>query len=384
MCCDSAPAPDYSGVAASNEASAKYAKEAADNDLAFRKQVYGDNLPRVQQLFDLASQVANQQLGIADENQIFARQQQNLYRDSFMPNELQTIADAYGSGYLNDSDRAQLNQLITGSGGLNTADRMSAMQGLSQTAVNNAGTQAATRASADINSTYGQAYRTLTRLGGDPNRLAAQAAQIANSQALARVGATNNAREAARGQLMGLRTGVANFGRNMPNTAGQAFGLATQAGSSATANQGAAANAALPYAQFQAGGYGTQLGAGSLGVQSALGYGGLLSRDYATAANNSGGTMGALLGLGSLGVQAYGAGMFSDRRLKTNIVRVGTLKGGIDIYEFDFIWGGPRQRGVMADEVELVMPSAVSIGPGGYKIVDYSKLGVSHGPALDS
>ena len=66
------------------------------------------------------------------------------------------------------------------------------------------------------------------------------------------------------------------------------------------------------------------------------------------------------------------AGMFSDRRLKSNIKRVGTHKLGIGLYEYDIF--GERQRGVMADEVEQVLPSAVSTHESGFKMVDYSQL----------
>ena len=64
--------------------------------------------------------------------------------------------------------------------------------------------------------------------------------------------------------------------------------------------------------------------------------------------------------------------MFSDRRLKSNIKRVGTHPLGIGIYDYDI--GGERQRGVMADEVEQVLPEAVLTRPDGYKMVNYGIL----------
>lgn len=70
---------------------------------------------------------------------------------------------------------------------------------------------------------------------------------------------------------------------------------------------------------------------------------------------------------------AAGAAMFSDRRLKTNIVRVGdhpTLD--IGIYEYDMF--GKHTTGVMADEVLEVMPEAIIKHSSGYLMVDYSKL----------
>jgi hypothetical protein len=62
----------------------------------------------------------------------------------------------------------------------------------------------------------------------------------------------------------------------------------------------------------------------------------------------------------------------SDRRLKSNIERIGTHKLGIGIYEYDIL--GERKQGVMADEVEKVMPEAVLMHPSGYKMVNYSLL----------
>ncbi len=81
-------------------------------------------------------------------------------------------------------------------------------------------------------------------------------------------------------------------------------------------------------------------------------------------------SMNNILGLGNLGLAAFTA--FSDRRLKSNIVRTGTHPLGIGLYEYDIF--GERQRGVMADEVEAVLPEAVSTHPSGFKMVDYSKL----------
>ena len=68
-------------------------------------------------------------------------------------------------------------------------------------------------------------------------------------------------------------------------------------------------------------------------------------------------------------------GMMSDRRLKKNIVRIGTHALGIGLYTWDYIWGQPF-TGVMADEVEKVMPEAVGTHPSGFKWVNYKMLGL--------
>jgi hypothetical protein len=71
------------------------------------------------------------------------------------------------------------------------------------------------------------------------------------------------------------------------------------------------------------------------------------------------------------------AGMFnftkiSDRRLKSNIKRVGTHELGIGIYEYDIF--DRRERGVMAQELLEVKPEAVYHRPDGYMMVDYGAI----------
>lgn len=73
------------------------------------------------------------------------------------------------------------------------------------------------------------------------------------------------------------------------------------------------------------------------------------------------------------GLFSVGATMMSDKRLKKNIKKVGKTDGGLNIYTYEYIWGGPTQMGVMAQDVEKVDPSAV-VEVAGYKAVNYSKV----------
>lgn len=72
----------------------------------------------------------------------------------------------------------------------------------------------------------------------------------------------------------------------------------------------------------------------------------------------------------------------SDRTIKQNIIRIGEHPLGIGLYLFDYKpeyreeWGTGRQFGVMADEVETVMPEAVFVSENGYKRVDHRMLGI--------
>ena len=74
--------------------------------------------------------------------------------------------------------------------------------------------------------------------------------------------------------------------------------------------------------------------------------------------------------LGSAGIKAA-----SDIRLKKNIIKLGIHKTlGIGLYTWDYLWG-EKGAGVMAQELEKVMPQAVITMKNGYKAVNYSMLG---------
>ena len=79
--------------------------------------------------------------------------------------------------------------------------------------------------------------------------------------------------------------------------------------------------------------------------------------------------------VGGLGQMGMAAAMMSDRRLKTNIQLIGKHDNGMNIYSWDYVWG-EHSRGVMADEVEEIMPEAVVMHPTGFKMVNYSMLGL--------
>lgn len=78
-------------------------------------------------------------------------------------------------------------------------------------------------------------------------------------------------------------------------------------------------------------------------------------------------TLGNLAGTG-----ATAAFKYSDQRLKKNIVKIGNILNGLAVYTYDYIWGGPRQTGLMAHEVYEVNPDAVIVHDG-FLMVNYEE-----------
>jgi hypothetical protein len=120
----------------------------------------------------------------------------------------------------------------------------------------------------------------------------------------------------------------------------------------------------------------TTAGADLLGATQA-GYNAQLGNYNAQQASSTNGLNG-MLGLANTGIAAYGAGLFSDRRLKQNIERIGKLDNGLTLYRFQYVpesnLGSANHIGVMSDEVKEIMPSAVSTHDSGYEMVDYAQV----------
>lgn len=85
--------------------------------------------------------------------------------------------------------------------------------------------------------------------------------------------------------------------------------------------------------------------------------------------------------LGSLGGAGIGAAaMASDQNLKENIKHISFSPSGIPICEFEYKnknFGKGRYVGVMAQDVEKIIPEAVITTDEGYKMVDYSMIDVN-------
>ena len=127
----------------------------------------------------------------------------------------------------------------------------------------------------------------------------------------------------------------------------------------AFANRGAMSRGGMP------GGFG---GAGMRGG----GFGGAGMRGGGGFGGGGGGFRGGGRGGGGRG----GGGRRSDIRLKHDIVLIGRLDDGLGYYRFVYNGGHTAYVGVMAQEVQAVIPGAVTRGADGYMRVSYETLGL--------
>lgn len=104
-------------------------------------------------------------------------------------------------------------------------------------------------------------------------------------------------------------------------------------------------------------------------AENLRGYTDLLN-PLATMGGSSTSTTKTSPGIGEIigtGLQLFG--LFSDRRTKENIAKIGTHNGN-NVYVFNYLWSPTLEIGVMADEV----PHAVAGHIDGYAVVDYARL----------
>jgi opacity protein-like surface antigen len=68
--------------------------------------------------------------------------------------------------------------------------------------------------------------------------------------------------------------------------------------------------------------------------------------------------------------------LFSDIRLKHDIIPLGRLSNGLGLYRYRYLWSDTVYIGVMAQEVAEAYPDSVVRGSDGYLRVDYRSLGL--------
>jgi hypothetical protein len=244
------------------------------------------------------------------------------------------------------------------------------------------------QAVADTNRAFesvrGQQVRELNASGINPNsgRALAVGEQTRLQQALALSGGANQARTAARTEGRALKGRVADMLSGYPSMASAQTGAGVSYGQSGVGLTNASMGG-------RTAGFGQAAGiAGQMGQNATGMFGQQAQRERSMQGQGADlGGIGAILGGGAklletdLGKKGIGAALSffgSDRRLKTDIVKVGQDdRTGLSLYEFAYKTEPARRfRGVMADEVAMVMPGAVAKSKDGYMAVNYGLLGI--------
>lgn len=224
----------------------------------------------------------------------------------------------------------------------------------------------------DQNAANGRAMASMG-IAPDSGRFAARNGA---DNARAMVGAANDARLGARNEGRMLTDRATNSLAGYPAMAAQTTGQGAQLAASGLglANMGAGGMNAGYASTAGTTGAGASI-AGQMGANASNMWNAQATYKQ-NADGGSSGWMGQLGGL--LGGAASAYSKFSDRRLKTAIVPVGSdERTGLTLYEFAYkAEPDKRFRGVMADEVRKVAPSAVQRGADGFDRVDYAQLGL--------
>ena len=328
-----AKAPDYTPLANASKESAEIMAGLGRDQLAFAQQQYNDSLP-------LFQDIVGQQMRIGDETYRQANEDRQYNIDTYRPLEKGLVADA--QNYNTDAKRNEL------------------------------AAQAAADAGRAFSNTQAASQRAMASMGVNPNSGRFASMQNQNNLGLAamRANAMTGTRQQAENIGYARKLDAAGLGRNLTGASQGAYALSLNAGNAAGQNQMAPGQ---QYMQGMAQGAST-IGSGRNMYQQGLT--GVLNAQtsvYNTATNAQGEFLGSVLGAaGTLGAAAMTP---SDRRLKKNIRLLGSRDDGINVYEFEYLWSDTKHVGVMADEVERVIPAAVMTMPNGYKAVNYAMLG---------
>ena len=272
---------------------------------------------------------------------------------------------AQGQGFNQQLQSGQFgNQAQLASFGANLQNQQAQNQAIAQNYQQGMGTQAAQNQAAAQNFGQNVANQQLANAAIGQNYQQGMGTQAAQNQALAQNQATATQQQqlnnAAQLQQYNQNLGSAQFGNQAALQEFQKqMTLRNQPLNEIT---GLMSGSQLQMPQFQ--------GYNPTSITPAPIFAGAQAQGAANMQNYGIQQSGANAGLSGLFGLAGAA--LSDRRLKSNIKQIGTHKLGIGIYEYDIL--GERQQGVMADEVEKVMPKAVLMHPSGYKMVNYGLL----------
>lgn len=208
MCQQKAPKPDplIGQAAMSNSELAKEQTALGREQLAWERERANRQDPMIEK-------IVNQQIRSGEANEARAADQWSIYQNLFKPMEERMVSDAMNF----DSPERK--------------ERMAAEAGADMTRSHGAARE--------------QSARAMAAMGINPNsgRFAGLANENALAQAADTAGAMNKARRDTEMTGIALRTGAAQFGRNMPSTGIAADTMALNAGNSAVG--GLASNSAI-------------------------------------------------------------------------------------------------------------------------------------------
>ena len=325
--------PDYTPLAEASAEAARIQTGLGREQLAFAQQQYNRSAP-------ILESIARQQMAAQNEQMAQARDYYNYQRDTYRPLERSIVQDAQRF-----NTEAYRNEL-------------------------------ASQAAADAGRAFGisqqQNQRAMAAMGANPasGRFAGMQNASGLQQAAARAATMTGTRTQAQQMGYARQLDAAGLGRGLAGASAAAYGGATGAGSAAGQS---AQSAGQNYMGNMAIGAGT-MAAGT--GQQIQGLSNVLNNQTQTYINTSGSFLGDLGGIMGGAASLYTA--FSDRKIKENIVEVGVdQRTALTLYEFNYIGDTERRfRGVMADEVELVYPDAVTNTDLGFKAVDYGALDI--------
>jgi hypothetical protein len=235
------------------------------------------------------------------------------------------------------------NAAITGN---SNSSRTGIAQGLVQRSL-------AENAQNTYNSLYGQAY-------GNGLNLASSNANANNANSLGALTGAAGAGTTAANSGVNASSSAINDQGNLFNLAGAGATGEQQANQANLDNQQAqySSQTQSPYAALQ----------GLMGIIGSQNWG-----SNSTGTSTTTKTPGAWDVISGLLGTAASAAKFSDRRLKTDIKRVGTLDNGLPVYTFRYHGMPQVHMGLMAQDVEASNPDAVELHESGFKMVHYDK-----------
>jgi hypothetical protein len=330
----SPPPPDYTPLANASKEAAQIMAGLGQDQLAFAREQYERSAP-------ILEGIAESQIAAQNEQMTQGRDYYNYMSETFRPLERQIVADA--QNFNTDAYREQL----------------------------------ASQAAADVGLAFGRTQaanqRAMAAMGVNPNSGRFAGVNAASNLGLAANRAAVMTGSRVQSDQMGYarQLDAAGLGRGLSGASLAAYGGATASGNAAGQN---AQSAGQNYMGNMA------IGAGTIGQGQNMRIQGLSSvlnaqtNAYVNSNDSFLGDVGGLLGGAASVYTAFG----SDRRLKENVREIGVdQRTALTLYEFNYKTDPDKKFvGVMADEVELVYPEAVTTREDGFKAVYYEMLGI--------